>query len=150
MVAPRRGSGGSGGLAGEGCYHLRGGNRGRWPINMGPAIGLKGTHQTGSGALSGSLAEPAIHGCGDSATGGDGYLATLLTFASCSSAAVCTCSAVPFNACGHFCSHVASLGHSCGFLTIHSCPYGHPTPSKAFGILGRTEPPAGSLAGQWS
>ena len=73
----------SGGVtAGEGCYHLRGSDRGHWPANVGPGIGLGGTRQTGWGALPGGWAKLAIHGCGSLATCSGGYLATPPTLAS--------------------------------------------------------------------
>ena len=144
----RGGSSGGGGIAGEGHCYLGGGNGGCCPINVGPAIGLRGTCRTGGGALPGGWAEPAVHGCGGSATGGSGYLATPLTFASCGSAAAHAYSAILFDACGCSCSHLACLGHSHSFLATCGCPCSYPMPSWACSMLRQTKPPAGSLAGQ--
>ena len=148
-MAPRRVSGGGGGIAGERCHHLRGGNGGCWVINAWPARRLRGACRLSGGAFPGSRTKPTIYGCGGSAAHGGGYLATPPSPSS-SLAATCAIFYFPFDTNGCSCSHPASVEQPCGFLASRSCSCSHLMPSQACGLLGQTKPPAGGPAGQWS
>ena len=62
VEAPIGGSCSGGGMAGEECCHLRDGNGGCWPTNVGPARRLGGTCQKGISNLLGGWAKPTIRG----------------------------------------------------------------------------------------
>ena len=99
------------GVVGAGCCHLGGGKGGRWPTNVGPAVGLRG-------ALLGGWAEPATHGCDSLATSGSGHLATLPILTT------HPWPAVPFDAHGW---PLASL-QCCNGSAAHGCPSNCPMP----------------------
>ena len=107
-------------MAGVGCCHLRDGEVGHWPSNMGLAGGL-------GVALLGGWAEPVICSCSSPTTGGGGYLASTTTFTAHS------CPAIPFDAYGH---PIAGLGCTCGSLVTRACPRSHPTPHWAMLVGG--------------
>ena len=99
-------------VTGVGHCHLRGGEGGCWPANVGPAGGL-------GGALLGGWAKPATHGCSSLAASSGGYLATPPTLAG------HPCPAVPLDTCGQL---LAGLGCCCSSLTTRGCPSSCPTP----------------------
>ena len=86
------------------------------PLPQGQLEGL-------GGALLDSWAKPAIYSCSSSAASDSGYLATPPSFTNRS------CSAVPFNACGH----------SPGFLATCDCSCSQPMPSWAMPKGGQAE-----------